>query len=88
MDPKGTLDARITLGGTRARPQLGGQARLTKFSTEIPSLAIVLEDGDVRLEALPDGTARIAGQIRSGEGTLRVDGTRRTADQPASTGST
>jgi len=75
MDPKGTLDARITLGGTRARPQLGGQARLTKFSTEIPSLAIVLEDGDVRLDALPDGTARIAGQIRSGEGTLRVDGT-------------
>jgi len=74
MDPKGTLDARITLGGTRARPQLGGQGRLTKFSTEIPSLAIVMEDGDVRLDALPDGTARIAGQIRSGEGILRVDG--------------
>lgn len=74
MEPKGTLDARITLGGTRARPQLGGQARLTQFSTELPSLAIVLEGGDVRLDALPDGTARIAGQIRSGEGTLRVDG--------------
>lgn len=74
MEPKGQLDARITLAGTRARPQLGGQARLTGFSTEIPSLAIVLENGDVRLDALPDGTARIAGQVNSGEGTLHVDG--------------
>ncbi|HEY0505675.1 MAG TPA: translocation/assembly module TamB domain-containing protein [Lysobacter sp.] len=74
MEPKGRLDARITLAGTRARPQLGGQARLTEFSTELPSLAIVFEDGDVRLDALPDGTARIAGSMRSGEGTLRVDG--------------
>ncbi|WP_345777362.1 translocation/assembly module TamB domain-containing protein [Lysobacter sp. MMG2] len=74
MEPKGNLDARITLGGTRARPQLGGQARLTQFSTEIPSLAILLDDGDVRLDALPDGTARISGHIRSGEGRLNVDG--------------
>ncbi|MDI9238175.1 translocation/assembly module TamB domain-containing protein [Lysobacter sp. LF1] len=75
MEPKGRLDARLTLGGTRARPQIGGQARLSEFSTEIPSLAIVLDNGDVHLDALPDGTARIAGSIRSGEGTLKVDGT-------------
>lgn len=74
MEPKGKLDARITLAGTRARPQLGGQARLTEFSTELPALAIVLENGDVRVDALPDGTARIDGSIRSGEGTLNVDG--------------
>lgn len=74
VEPKGRLDARITLAGTRARPQLGGQARLTQFSTELPSLAIVLEQGDVRLDALPDGSARIAGQVRSGEGTLNIDG--------------
>ena len=40
----------------------------------MPSLALELHDGDVRLDALQDGTARIAGSIRSGEGTLRVDG--------------
>lgn len=74
MEPKGRLDARITLGGTRARPQLGGQARLSEFTTEIPAMAIVLENGDVRVDALPDGTARIDGSIRSGEGTLNVDG--------------
>jgi translocation and assembly module TamB len=74
VEPKGRLDARFTLAGTRARPQLGGQARLSQFTTELPSLAIVLEDGDIRLNALPDGSARIDGQVRSGEGILNVDG--------------
>lgn len=74
VEPKGRLDARISLAGTRARPQLGGQARLSQFTTELPSLAIVLEDGDVRLNALADGSARIDGQVRSGEGILNIDG--------------
>ncbi|MFC3550773.1 translocation/assembly module TamB domain-containing protein [Lysobacter cavernae] len=74
VEPKGRLDGRLTLAGTRAQPQLGGQARLSQFSTELPALAIVLEDGDVQLNALADGSARIAGQVRSGEGTLNVDG--------------
>src|SRR5207342_1769654 len=42
---------------------------------ELPSLAIELQDGDVRLDARPDGSARIAGSVRSGEGTLHIDGT-------------
>lgn len=74
VEPKGRLDGRITLAGTRAQPQLGGQARLSQFTTELPSLAIVLEDGDVQLNAQPDGGARIVGQVRSGKGTLNVDG--------------
>src|SRR5690606_28065294 len=32
------------------------------------------EDGDVRLDAHADGTATIAGNVRSGEGTLTIDG--------------
>ncbi len=74
VEPDGRLTADITLGGTRAQPTLGGQARLTGFSTEIPSLAIALEDGNVNLDALPDGTARIAGSVRSGQGTLDIGG--------------
>jgi translocation and assembly module TamB len=53
VEPKGRLDGRITLAGTRAQPQLGGQARLSQFTTELPSLAIVLEDGNVQLNAQP-----------------------------------
>jgi len=74
IEPKGRLEGRVSLSGTRAQPLLGGSARLTGFTTEVPSLAILLQDGDVRLEALPDGTARIAGRVRSGEGTLDIGG--------------
>lgn len=75
VEPTGKLDGRITLGGTRAQPALGGQARLSAFSTEIPSLGIVLEQGDVQLQAQNDGSARIAGNVRAGEGLLDIDGT-------------
>ncbi|NUS39049.1 MAG: translocation/assembly module TamB, partial [Lysobacter sp.] len=73
--PTGTLDARLGLGGTRAAPTLGGQAHLARFRTELPALAITLDDGDLRLDALPDGSARLRGSLRSGEGTLALDGT-------------
>lgn len=75
VEPTGTLDAQLGLGGTRAAPTLGGQAHLARFSTELPALAITLEDGDLRLDALPDGTARLHGTLRSGDGTLALDGT-------------
>lgn len=74
VEPKGQLQGRISLGGTRAAPALGGQARLSAFTTELPALGILLEDGDVRLDARPDGSARISGSVGSGEGTLQVDG--------------
>ena len=45
------------------------------FTTELPALAITLRDGDVRMDAQPDGSARISGSVRSGDGTLNVDGT-------------
>jgi translocation and assembly module TamB len=72
--PTGRLAGRITLGGTRAAPTIGGSAHLAEFATELPALAIAPHDGDIRLDALPDGTARIAGTLVSGDGTLRVDG--------------
>lgn len=74
VDPKGRLSGRIVLAGTRAQPTLGGQAQLSEFRTELPALALSLRDGDVRMEAQPDGSAHIVGSVRSGEGTLRLDG--------------
>src|SRR5690606_22731764 len=52
----------------------GGNAQLSDFATEIPALAIHPSNGNVRLDALPDGSARISGSIQSGEGTLEIDG--------------
>ncbi|HJW46341.1 MAG TPA: translocation/assembly module TamB domain-containing protein, partial [Lysobacter sp.] len=74
VEPKGRLEGHVSLSGSLAQPLLGGNAHLTGFNTELPALAIVLQDGDVRLDALPDGTARIAGRVRSGEGTLNIEG--------------
>ena len=85
VEPQGRLDGRITLAGTRAQPRLGGQARLSQFTTELPALAITLQGGDFRLDAQPDGSARIAGSVRSGEGTLNVDGSLGWRGDPAST---
>lgn len=75
VEPQGRLDGRIALGGTRAQPALGGQAQLSNFRTELPALAITLTDGNVRMDAQADGSARITGSLRSGEGTLNLDGT-------------
>lgn len=72
--PTGLLDGRLTLAGTRAQPSLGGQARLSDFNTELPALAIRVSDGEVRMEAQPDGSARIQGSLHSGAGTLTLDG--------------
>ncbi|TWI13594.1 translocation/assembly module TamB domain-containing protein [Aerolutibacter ruishenii] len=75
VEPTGRLVGRIQLSGTRAQPLLGGNAQLGNFATELPALAIQLREGDLRLDAQPDGTARITGRVRSGEGTLNIDGT-------------
>ncbi len=79
--PEGLLTASMQLAGTRDAPAIGGQARLTGFRTELPALAIRIEDGAVQLDALADGNARIAGSLRTtpaaggeGGGVLRVDG--------------
>lgn len=75
VDPKGRLSGRIALSGTRAQPLLGGQARLSGFTTELPALALSLQQGEATLDALPDGSARITGKLRSGDGTLDINGT-------------
>ncbi len=75
VEPTGRLDATLRLGGTRGAPTIGGSGRLQAFATELPALGIALRDGDIRLQAQPDGNARIVGRVRSGDGVLDVDGT-------------
>ena len=75
VEPTGKLDADLRLAGTRAAPVIGGEGRLRDFATELPALGIALREGDVRMDAKPDGNARIVGSVRSGDGTLAIDGT-------------
>lgn len=81
VEPTGRLDVDLRLGGTRAQPQIGGDGRLQAFATELPALGLSLQDGDVRMDAQADGSARIAGRVRSGKGVLALDGTLGWKDQ-------
>lgn len=74
VEPRGHLTGRVALGGTRLAPRLGGQAQLTGFNTALPALGIELTQGEATMQAQPDGTARISGHVRSGEGVLNIDG--------------
>lgn len=74
VEPSGKLDVDLRLSGTRGQPAIGGQGRLQAFAAELPALGIALEQGDLRMDAQADGSARILGQMRSGEGLLQVDG--------------
>lgn len=81
VQPAGKLDVDVRLSGTRAHPDISGEGHLANFATELPALGIAVQDGDVRLQAQPDGTARIIGKLRSGEGVLNVNGTLGWRDQ-------
>ena len=83
VEPTGRLTADLELGGRRSQPALGGQARLSGFSTELPSLGILLESGDVALQAQDDGSARILGSVVSGGGTLDIAGSLNWRDRSA-----
>lgn len=74
VSPKGNVEGHVSLRGTRAQPQLGGEAVLKDFTGEYPSMGLTLADGQGRFTAQPDGSARIVANVRSGEGTLNVDG--------------
>lgn len=72
--PRGQIAGHIGLAGTRGRPALSGEADLTEFTGELPSLGITLSEGTVALVALADGSASINGTVKSGEGVLKVNG--------------
>ncbi len=74
VQPRGKLAGHIGLAGTRAQPALSGEATLTEFTGELPSLGISLSEGQAELTALADGSARITGQVTTGGGVLHVDG--------------
>ncbi|GAB3066964.1 translocation/assembly module TamB domain-containing protein [Stenotrophomonas tumulicola] len=72
--PTGLIEGHVSLRGTRGQPSLGGEARLSDFTGEFPALGLNFEQGKGSFVAQPDGSAKIAAQANSGQGTLYVDG--------------
>ncbi|KRG63275.1 pathogenicity protein [Stenotrophomonas humi] len=73
--PKGLIEGHVSLRGTRGQPTLGGDAKLSNFTGELPALGLTLSEGAATFIAQPDGSARINAAAKTGgEGTLKVDG--------------
>ncbi|HBN53331.1 MAG TPA: pathogenicity protein, partial [Stenotrophomonas sp.] len=73
--PQGLIEGHVSLRGTRAQPSLGGEATLSNFTGEFPALGLALSEGKGSFTAQPDGSARIAAEVKTGgEGALKVQG--------------
>lgn len=72
--PAGTLEANVSLAGTRGLPQVEGRARVAGFRGEIPAAGLLLSDGDLVFESAGPRAGTLAGSVKSGDGTLRIDG--------------
>lgn len=81
--PVGRLQGRLALAGSRAAPEISGQARLGGFAAELPRLGLKLAGGEFTLVGDVDGSARLDGSLRSGDGLLRFDGSLNFRDREA-----
>ncbi|WP_305806291.1 translocation/assembly module TamB domain-containing protein [Stenotrophomonas sp. YIM B06876] len=73
--PQGLVEGHVSLRGTRTQPSLGGEAKLSSFTGELPALGLTLSEGRGEFIAQPDGSARISAAARTGgEGALQVEG--------------
>ena len=78
--PRGALAAHYVLGGTTRAPRLDGALELTGFNAELPTVGLKLHDGRATLRAEGSDRYVIEGQVRSGDGVLKIKGNGGIAD--------
>lgn len=71
---KGGIDGAFRFGGTLAAPAVTGQADVHGFAAEVPSAGLRLGDGQLRISTADARQFVIDGSVRSGEGTLAING--------------
>ena len=79
-EPRGRLHGRLRVGGTLQSPRPAGEFAVEDFAAELPALGLHLDQGT--LAGRFEDAARLAidGRVRSGEGTLVIDGSLPLAD--------
>lgn len=70
----GTLVSDLTFNGSVTSPVVEGEARLENFFAEVPSVALKITDGALRVSGDGNGRLTVSGTARSGEGKLALDG--------------
>lgn len=71
----GTLDADLAIAGTVQNPFLYGPLTLRNGSANIPRYGLELREMNVEGRGSPGGAIALHGSVRSGSGTLAIDGT-------------
>lgn len=71
----GTLDADLAIAGTVQRPFLYGPLSLKNGSADIPRYGLRLREMNVDGRGSPGGAIALHGTVKSGAGTLAIDGT-------------
>lgn len=70
----GAVTGRLGLGGTMDAPRFSGRIETSGSSAELPEAGLELHDGAFAIASDTQGQLRITGQLTSGEGVLRLDG--------------
>lgn len=70
----GRIEAGLQVEGTFGAPRLTGEANLRDARAAVPALGIELREAQARLIADGGDTLRLTGSLRSGEGTLHLQG--------------
>ncbi|MCP5150961.1 MAG: translocation/assembly module TamB domain-containing protein [Ectothiorhodospiraceae bacterium] len=74
-DVRGSARARVTLGGTLARPDGDGTLDVIGFAAKVPDAGITLDDGRLRATMRPGRPIALDGEVRSGPGKVALRGT-------------
>jgi translocation and assembly module TamB len=73
---KGSGEVSAELAGTVRQPRVGLTVRATGLDAEVPMLGVHLREGSFNATLSPEGRFEADGAIRSGDGTVRITGSR------------
>jgi len=71
----GSMDADLTIDGTADHPSLYGPVTIRNASADVPRLGLQLREMNVTATGTAAGHLAVHGTVRSGTGTLTIDGT-------------
>ena len=71
---RGAIDGGWRVSGTLQHPRLNGKLTLNDGAADIPRLGIHLHDAQLALSGDGGETLKLQGQVRSGKGSLNLDG--------------
>ncbi len=74
VDPKGQIEGRLSLAGTRVEPKFDGNLELVDFSAELPALGIAPHDGHITVHASDTRVLDLSGSLGLGEGVATITG--------------